>query len=93
MKRTTSLNTMPQFITETYESDISETKLKAYNRVPLHNQKNETSFHCEGVLIQLEQRDPAINEIDATSNCSDRLTQMALYDDLSTFRRTFQTTR
>ena len=35
--------------------------------------KNETSFHCEGVLIQLAQRDPVINETYVTSRHCDRL--------------------
>ena len=82
---------MPQFITETYESDISETKLKAYNRVSLHNYKNETSFHCQGVLIQLEQWYPFITKTDLIISRCDRLAQITQSGDLSTFGRPFQT--
>ena len=47
--------------------------------------KNETPFHCEGVLIQLEQQNPVINEIDITSSRCGCLAQMALSDGLSAF--------
>ena len=45
------------------------------------------------MLIQMAHRDPVINETDVGSSRCDRLAQMALSDDLSTFGRPFQNTR
>ena len=45
------------------------------------------------LLVQLAQRDPVINGTDVTSSRCDRLAQMALSDDFSTFGRSFRTIR
>ena len=92
MKRTTSQNTMPHHTIEACEAYISETNTTI--RTGYHfTINNETSFHCEGVLIQMAQRDPVINETYVKSRRCDRLAQMALSDDLSTFVRPFRTTQ
>ena len=64
-------------------------KKTRYISMLLNNQRQKHRNIERQVLIQMAQRDPVINDADVTSSFCDRLAQLELSDDLSTFGRPF----